>query len=182
MKNRSTITALMPLATKVAVGFNQRKPAKRTGLLAIDLSKAFDVVRRDRLLDKVASTDLHPNLKRWMAASLVDRRVRVIYQGVTSQWKKSKMGMPQGAVLSPGLFTFFVKDLDEEAYADDFHGFASDDKLDVIANALCAIADGMDSWTKENEMLISAPKSTVTLFTPWTKEFSATLDVKIGDV
>ena len=35
----STVTALIPLATEVVRGFNQRKPAARTGLLCIDISK-----------------------------------------------------------------------------------------------------------------------------------------------
>lgn len=43
--DRSTVTALLPLATAVANGFNHAKPAVRTGLLSIDVSKAFDVVR-----------------------------------------------------------------------------------------------------------------------------------------
>ena len=36
---RSTTTALIPLVTTMARGFNHAKPAARTGLLSIDLSK-----------------------------------------------------------------------------------------------------------------------------------------------
>ena len=36
-------------------------------------------------------------------------------------------------------------------------------------------------WADKNEMSISAPKSTVTLFTPWTRQVNAQLDVKVGD-
>ena len=40
----------------------------------------------------------------------------------------------------------------------------------------------MVEWTNANEMSISAPKSTVTLFTPWTKQVNSQLDVKIDNV
>ena len=75
--NHSTISAVLPLVTQVARGFNERKPALRTGLLCVDLSKAFDVVEH-HLLKKIDCTDLHPNLKRWLLAYLRDRRIRVL--------------------------------------------------------------------------------------------------------
>ena len=45
----STTTALLPLSTAIAVGFNQRKPASRTAALAIDFAKAFDSVDHQTL-------------------------------------------------------------------------------------------------------------------------------------
>ena len=114
-KQRSTVTALMPLATTITHGFNQPKPALRTGLLSVDIAKAFDVVRRDLLLKKIGDTNLHPNLKRWFLAYLMDRRVRVLFQEEVSKWLKSKLGMPQGAVSSPLLWNLFCFDLKVEA-------------------------------------------------------------------
>ena len=128
---------------EVARGFNQRKPAARTGLLCIDVSKAFDVVCRDRLLQKIARTDLHPNLKRWLAVNFVDRRVKCIYQGASSKWRKNKFGVPQGAVSSPLLWDFFTADLDETGYADDFHGLASSPDVARVEVGLNEVAVGM---------------------------------------
>lgn len=126
---RSCVTALLPLATKIAHGFNAPKPATRTGLLCVDLSKAFDVVAHHQLLDKVAGSPLHRNLKRWLSAYLRDRKIRCLFQGAKSKWKKIKMGVPQGSVISPVLFNFFVNDISSSAesngsYADDFHAAA----------------------------------------------------------
>ena len=58
----STVTALLPLTSNVVRGFNERKPAVRTGLLCVDLSKAFDVVDHHRLLKKIGFSDLHSNV------------------------------------------------------------------------------------------------------------------------
>ena len=102
--SHSTVTALLPLTTNVVRGFNVQKPAMRTGLLCVDLSKAFDVVDHHRLLKKIGFSDLNSNLKRWLVAYLRDRRVRVVYEGKFSRWRKVKMGVPQGSVLSPLLF------------------------------------------------------------------------------
>ena len=98
----STVTALLPLTTNVVRGFNERKPTVRTGLLCVELSKAFDVVDHHRLLKKIGYSDLHSNLKRWLVAYLRDRRVRVIHQGKNSKWRKVKMGVP----LAPPLQLF----------------------------------------------------------------------------
>ena len=43
-KSRSTVTALNVFNQAIANGFNQKKPADRTLLLQLDLSKAFDMV------------------------------------------------------------------------------------------------------------------------------------------
>ena len=183
---RSTATALFPLSTTISRGLNARKPASRTGMISVDISKAFDVVRRDLLLKKIETTDLHPNIKRWLLAYLADRRVRVIYQGKFSKWLKSKLGMPQGAVSSPPLWNFFCKDLVlvdscelDESFADDFYGASSSSDIDAITVNLNKAADEMAEWADKNAMSLSAPKSSVTLFTSWTKQVNVTLDVKL---
>ena len=185
---RSTITALLPLSTRVAEGFNQPKPASRTGLLSIDLSKAFDIVDRAKLMEKVNRTNLHGNLKRWLLCYLRDRRVRVLYQGSFSRWRKSRLGVPQGSVISPLLFIFFVGDLSldrasiNESFADDFHSAESSPEVAPIELALNETAADLVSWTNDNNMLVSAPKSSVTLFTTWTKQVDAQLDVAIDGI
>ena len=182
----STVTATIPLVTMIARGFNTPKPAARTGLISVDLSKAFDIIERDKLLAKVDATNLSPNLKRWLLAYMRDRKSRVRYQGVFSKWRITKLGVPQGSVISPLLFNFFLADLEidstdlNQSYADDLHGAASSRDLDVIADSLNLAAGEIESWVNDNGMAISAPKSTVTLFTPWTKQVNAQLPVQIG--
>lgn len=43
----STTSVLLPLSHQIATGFNQRKPPLRTVVLAIDFTKAFDLVPDD---------------------------------------------------------------------------------------------------------------------------------------
>ena len=188
LSRHSTTTALLPLATNIVRGFNERKPAVRTGLLCVDLSKAFDVVDHHRLLKKIGFSDLHSNLKRWLVAYLRDRRVRVVYQGKNSRWRNVKMGVPQGSVLSPLLFNYFVNDISssawiDESYADDFHAAVSDTSPSVIADELSVAATELSAQAGDHGLSLSAAKSTVTLFTPWNKEFGRLPPVNLnGDV
>ena len=107
-------------------------------------------------MSKIAATDLHPNLKRWLLAFLMDRRVRVVYQGEFSKWLKSKLGMAQGAVSSPLLWNVFGKDLTvetaevDESFADDFHAAFSSSKIDAINNVLNSAEAEMAAWTENH--------------------------------
>jgi hypothetical protein len=76
---RSTITALLPVATKISIGFNEAKPASRTGMVSIDIAKAFDSIDHDLLLEKVTGTNLHSNIVRWLATYLRGRTAVCIW-------------------------------------------------------------------------------------------------------
>ena len=66
------------------------------------------------------------------------------------------------------------------SFADDFHSASLSSNVDDISESLNVAASEMVEWANDNEMSISAPKLTVTLFTPWTRQVNCQLDVKIG--
>ena len=107
---RSTTSALLSLVTLVANGFNEAKPPRRTAAVAIDISKAFDCIDITILLDEISRTTLQSNIIRWLAAYLRGRSAACIYQSEVSEWKIIHYGVPQGSVISPILFNFFVQD------------------------------------------------------------------------
>jgi hypothetical protein len=122
----STITALLPIVMKIAIGFNEGKPASRSALVSLDISKAFDAVSHDLLLQKLANTPLHSNLIRWLKVYLQGRMAVCLFQGATSCALRCHSGVLQGSVISPHLFNFFVHDFPDcaeilESYADDFY-------------------------------------------------------------
>jgi hypothetical protein len=68
-----TSTALLPQVAKISEGFNCKKPADRTVMVVIDISKAFNMVDVTLLLRQILGIDLHPNLVRWLAIYLQGR-------------------------------------------------------------------------------------------------------------
>ena len=81
----------------------------------------------------------------------------------------------EGSVISP-LFNFIIKDITSGAeidasYADDFHAGKSSTSPSDIAASLSTAAKCHSNQALDHGLSLSAPKSTVTLFTPWTKQY-----------
>jgi hypothetical protein len=94
--NRSTVTALLHVVTNVAIGFNEVKPASRTAMVILDISRAFDAIDHDILLEKIAASTLNSNIVRWLATYLRDRKAVCLFQGEKSKEMKCHSGVPQG--------------------------------------------------------------------------------------
>ena len=172
---RSPTTALLPLVTSIARGFNEQKPPDRTVAVAIDISKAFDSVSHDLLIGKILDSALHPNVKRWLSAFLKGRHQAVIYNGAKSAFKNNHLGVPQGAVLSPTLYNLFVASFPalrskKQMFADDSKIFASG-PIDEIEAQISIDLEKVSAWAEAHELNIAPHKSTVTLFSPNTHEY-----------
>ena len=168
---RSTVTCLLPLVTKIAQGFNDPKPPSRSAIVAIDISKAFDTIDHRLLLEVVLTTEVNNNLLHWLAAWLRGRQACFHYQGARSKFKNIRLGVPQGSVLSPLLFNLFVAGCPEAAdilssFADDFSAMESSPDLDVIETNLVQAFLRINEWARSVKLEIAPSKSHVTLFTP----------------
>ena len=73
-----TVTAHNELATAIVNGFNQRQPADRTLLVAVDLSKTFDTVSHNTLLTLVTNSSLTGALVRWLSTYMHGREARTL--------------------------------------------------------------------------------------------------------
>ena len=68
-----------------------------------------------------------------------------------------------------------------ESYADDFHAAAHDVVPETIAERLSAAAEEISSLASAHRMPLLPSKSTVTLFTPWNRQYGRLPEVKVGD-
>ena len=91
-----------------------------------DLSKAFDCINHDILLSKLAHYGLEKKSVALMNSYLSDRYQFVKFDNITSESTSIDIGVPQGSILGPLLFTIYINDITEAShilqpilYADD---------------------------------------------------------------
>ena len=89
----------------------EAKPTKRTVMVAVDMTAAYDRVNRCSLLQKMMDMDIPPCMLKWVKNFLADRRARVLWDETASTEVKMREGLPQGGVLSPLLWLCYSNDL-----------------------------------------------------------------------
>ena len=112
-KGHSCTDQIIRVCQGIEDGFQQKPTFHRSVLVLLDYSKAYDTVWRERLLLSMADKGVPLRAIRWIHGFLRNRQARVRLNGETSKSKNFKQGLPQGAVLSPLLFMFFINNLAE---------------------------------------------------------------------
>ena len=84
---------------------------KCIGIIAMDLSRAFDCMPHGLLVAKLHAYGVSPKACIFISDYLKDRLQRVKLMGKHSSWTTIDRGVPQGSVLGPLLFTVFFNGL-----------------------------------------------------------------------
>ena len=132
-KWKSTTHQVLKLAEHIHKWFNKR-PTGRTVSIFIDAAKAFDSVWHDGLRKMLHDAEISQEYVRWISSFLSNRYGKIRVNDFLSKEFILAAGVPQGSIISPLLYIFFVKDLPTEVtdrmissfYADDSSYAASD--------------------------------------------------------
>ena len=85
-KKHSTTTALQQVTHIIASGFNEKKPPKRTITVAVDMSRAFDVVNLNKLIEKMINlTTIPPVFIKYLSNYIQGRRAYTEFNSAKSK-------------------------------------------------------------------------------------------------
>jgi hypothetical protein len=135
----------------------------------LDLVAAFDMLDPAILLYKLRHLPFPVLLI--LREFLTGRRWRLVNANLVSDWLVPFLGSPQGAVLSPDIFRFYIDDLPvymrdvlTGLFADDVKGCPRDHGEAGVRLLRSALV-GASRWAGDNRMIWSVAKSAVVVFT-----------------
>ena len=116
-------------------------------------SKVFDRVWHDGLLVKVEAAGIRGSALAWIRSFLSPRRQITMIEGFSSSSIEIRAGFPQGAILSPLLFSIYVNDIvsaaplcDTNLFADDTSAHVSSPCPTLLNTSLQSAADSSSDW------------------------------------
>ena len=159
----SVATALMASTNDWYLNIDNRK---YTGLIFIDLKKAFDTVDHEILLEKLKMygvTDLEHD---WFTSYLDNRKQFCRINGSSSDVKGINCGVPQGSCLGPLLFLIYINDLPfslqkshVSMYADDTTISLSSKSIGDLQNDLNLDLLKLQDWLHANKLSLNVVKT-----------------------
>ena len=136
--------------------------------ISLDISRAFDMVWHPAMLTKLSSDDIQGHLHSWLTDFFSCRSQHVALHGVLSSHLPVQAGVPQGSVLGPVLFLFFINDLSDSLdnpvclYADDStlcHTICHPSDRQAAASSLSADLHKITNWSNTWNMSFNPDKS-----------------------
>ena len=136
-----------------------------TGVLYVDLSKAFDTISHGSMIAKLESFGIIGIANEWIANYLFNRNLLVYYNRTISAPQPLYCGVLQGSIIGPLLFLLHFNDVTTVIYhakiikyADDTVLLVSHNNIQEIEALLNSDLNNLCRWLEENELIINMKK------------------------
>lgn len=172
-KRRSTTTQLMNVTKSMRLNLNN---SITTGVLFLDIEKAFDRVWHNGLLYKMEQFNYPKSIIKLIASFLRNRTFQVQLKGTISTLKEIPYGCPQGAVLSPMLYNIYIADApcpnkcSVSFYADDTAIFCNERRWANTEDHLNAAINDFFNYFEKWKISINTGKTGALIVTRRTKK------------
>jgi len=176
-KGRSTTDHLVKITSQIKKQFSRRKSTLAT---FFDVKKAYDSVWHSRLLHKIKNIGINGMMYKYIQNFLSDRSICTRVGRTYSSFKSINMGIPQGSLISPLLFTILIHDLPKSLskhtqlvqYADDIAIWVNTkirkntDKrvVNYVQKLYQTELNNLTSYMAENGLELSGEKTCLMLF------------------
>lgn len=183
--NSDTKSATSDLINNILLNID--KKCIVTGLF-LDLTKAFDTVNREILVEKLKLAGIRGRFLDLFKNYLTNRQQYVIINNQFSQTLPINIGVPQGSVLGPLFFIIYINDFGKlnlkgnlRLYADDSALFYTNKKVEDNINLIKDDLELISDYLNINKLTLSIGKSNFINFCSTHKHFDSPSEIKFGN-
>ena len=163
-------------------------PPALTITVALDMTKAFDIIIIHTLIRKLQQTKIPGTIMKFIANYSKGRKAYTTYRNHTSSQRQFKTGVPQCGVLSPTLFNIYTADLPPPrapvqvmSYVDDITLTSTHTSTSAAKKYIQPHIHKLFAWTKYNNITLNPDKTTYTMLTSDPAKYKSNLDLKINN-